>query len=431
MAATDSNRIYFDEFHRYHSDEMSRHEQNQFEKRLMDDHLFADAYEGYLSMMGDRVDGQSVLGSLNQQLESRVTERRQRLIPVWAYATAAAVILSVSWLLYTTKERADITNVATDKIASPEAKPSESAPDNTIAAIKSLPDSLADSVEAGKPESLLSKPGKVNSGTPVTIYNKSERIAANEAVSEITVPDLGLSDVSPSQIQSVTKDENAPRLASRPAASPAFSTPGVSKSGGDAANSKRANYHNVVQGRIVDADGQGLPGVNVLRSGNGGVETDNNGNFRIEIAHPDSLKIAYIGYKTKLVPVDKSNLGDIKLEEDRQALSEVVVIDYGRAKSKRSSGLFKKADVQPRPSVGWESYHLYLTQKGATAGYGVVKVQFKVNDDGALSDFSAKGDTALHEQAFALIKNGSTWIPAEKNNVKVAAFVTVTAVFEK
>ena len=73
-----------------------------------------------------------------------------------------------------------------------------------------------------------------------------------------------------------------------------------------------------------------LPGVNVLEKGttNGSI-TDVDGKFIIDhVEKGKTLLFSYIGFTTREVVVDK-NIINVTLQEDLQALDEVVVIGYG------------------------------------------------------------------------------------------------------
>ena len=431
MAATDSNKIYFDEFHRYHSGEMSHQEQHEFETRLLDEPMFADAYEGYLSMIEDRVDVESAVANLNQQLENRIGVKKTRLIPIWSYATAASVVLAVSALLYTTYEQKQVANLAMDKIVAPGGKAKESLADNTIAATVSP--NQADSLKTNEAKGLLSKPVKINSNVPASIDNKVDRVAANESITEIKGADSGLPHVVPSLSQSAIDEESAPQHLPRPAAAPALASQGLSRAKMGASDGKSANDVSLVQGQVVDANGKGLPGVIIRQSKNQGVTTDSNGHFSLNVSTADSLRITYIGYKNKEIAVERANLGVIKLDEDIQALSEVAVSGYGRQSKKQSAASISSYSVgnsKAAPKIGWEKYDIYLRQKTNGKEKGSVKVTFKVNGDGSLSDFSAKGVEVLREPAVRSIQNGPEWSPAVKNNFKVEDSVTVTVFFE-
>ena len=93
-----------------------------------------------------------------------------------------------------------------------------------------------------------------------------------------------------------------------------------------------------VTGSVEDQNGEPLIGVSVaeLNTANGTI-TDIDGNFSIKCAKGATLKFSYIGYKDVTKVVTESNL-KITLEEDSQALEEVVVVGYGTQKKGSSDG---------------------------------------------------------------------------------------------
>ncbi|MDA8685499.1 SusC/RagA family TonB-linked outer membrane protein [Robiginitalea sp.] len=86
---------------------------------------------------------------------------------------------------------------------------------------------------------------------------------------------------------------------------------------------------NVVSGTVVDSYGVPLPGANVLVQGTTrGTQTDFDGNFSIEADSDAVLSVSYLGYVTQRVSVNGRSSVNITLEEDSQALDEVIVTGY-------------------------------------------------------------------------------------------------------
>ena len=81
-----------------------------------------------------------------------------------------------------------------------------------------------------------------------------------------------------------------------------------------------------VSGVVSDQNGSPLPGATVLVKGtNNGTTTDFDGNYTIQAAGEDILVFSFIGYVAKEVNVGDSANINVTLEEDAQALEEVVV----------------------------------------------------------------------------------------------------------
>lgn len=86
-----------------------------------------------------------------------------------------------------------------------------------------------------------------------------------------------------------------------------------------------------VTGKIVDENGESVPGATVIQKGttNGNI-TDIDGRFSLLVPSDATLVISYIGFKSIEISVGgKSELGVIKLVSDLKELEQVVVIGYG------------------------------------------------------------------------------------------------------
>lgn len=95
-----------------------------------------------------------------------------------------------------------------------------------------------------------------------------------------------------------------------------------------------------VTGKVTsDADGEPLPGVNVLVKGTSvGAITDFNGDYSVEASDADVLIISFIGYATQEVSVGARSAIDVQMNEDTEQLNEVVVTALGIEKEKASLG---------------------------------------------------------------------------------------------
>ena len=95
-----------------------------------------------------------------------------------------------------------------------------------------------------------------------------------------------------------------------------------------------------VTGRVTDADGIALPGVNVLEKGtiNGDI-TDANGTFSISVASANSiLSVSFIGYVTQEATVGAQTNISIVLTQAVSALDEIVVVGYSTQQRKTLTG---------------------------------------------------------------------------------------------
>lgn len=111
-----------------------------------------------------------------------------------------------------------------------------------------------------------------------------------------------------------------------------------------------------VNGQILDENGEPLIGVSVVVKGAStvGTITDFDGRFSLEVPSGQKvLVVSYIGYKTEEVTLGTSNVINIKMQPDTQALDEVVVIGYGTMKKRDLTGAItsvKSEDITLNPS---------------------------------------------------------------------------------
>ena len=93
-----------------------------------------------------------------------------------------------------------------------------------------------------------------------------------------------------------------------------------------------------VSGKVVDGDNLPLPGVGVVIKGTtNGVNSDIDGNFRIEAMPTQTLVFSYIGMSTKEVLARNAST-TIKMADDAIALEGVVVTALGITRDKKSLG---------------------------------------------------------------------------------------------
>ncbi|BDD00580.1 TonB-dependent receptor [Persicobacter psychrovividus] len=87
------------------------------------------------------------------------------------------------------------------------------------------------------------------------------------------------------------------------------------------------------------ADGETLPGVNVLIKGTStGTVTSIDGSFALQAAPEDILDVSFVGFKSQQIKVGAQTNIKVVLKNDVTALKEVVVIGYGTAKKSDLTG---------------------------------------------------------------------------------------------
>lgn len=95
-----------------------------------------------------------------------------------------------------------------------------------------------------------------------------------------------------------------------------------------------------VRGKVIDGTTQEpLIGVSVVEAGTTtGTITDIDGNFTLSASPDGTLRISYVGYTTREIPINRRTTIEVSLAEDNTLLDEVVVVGYGVQKKATLSG---------------------------------------------------------------------------------------------
>lgn len=103
-----------------------------------------------------------------------------------------------------------------------------------------------------------------------------------------------------------------------------------------------------VTGRVMDEQGELLIGVNVIEEGtSNGVVTDINGTYTITLSKDNStLILTYVGFREKRQKVGNQNILDVQLDENVEALDELVIVGYGTQKKVSVTGAVSDVQIE-------------------------------------------------------------------------------------
>ena len=106
-----------------------------------------------------------------------------------------------------------------------------------------------------------------------------------------------------------------------------------------------------ISGNVTDQTGLPLPGVSIIVVGtSNGTQTDFDGNYSISASTGQVLRFSYIGQKTVERTIGASTTINIQMEEDAQALEEVIVTGQGSGIARRKlSTTVDVLDAGPMP----------------------------------------------------------------------------------
>ncbi|MCL6218014.1 SusC/RagA family TonB-linked outer membrane protein [Zunongwangia pacifica] len=114
-----------------------------------------------------------------------------------------------------------------------------------------------------------------------------------------------------------------------------------------------------IKGQVFDEVGIPLPGATVVvKNTSNGTVTDMDGNFSLEVNDPENaiLVVSFVSFKTKEIEVGDQKSFSVTLENDTEALNEVVVVGYGGQKRATLTGSVSEVEggdlvKSPQPNL--------------------------------------------------------------------------------
>lgn len=102
----------------------------------------------------------------------------------------------------------------------------------------------------------------------------------------------------------------------------------------------QAQANRAVSGKVADTRSGGLPGVTVVVPGSTvGTNTGADGSFELQVpAGATTLSFSFVGYATQRVDITGKSTVQVTMQDDAQALNEVVVVGYGAVRKSDLTG---------------------------------------------------------------------------------------------
>ena len=407
-------------------------EAHRLEKESMQDPFLADAMDGYNQVEGNH---EQRIEKLRMQVSAHSAKKKNTRAITWSIAACLAIGFGISsYFLFLKKSMTDEVFIAEESVSIKLAEPA-APPTPAIPATPTVP------ATPQKEIALATTKVKTDS-TPISEItarqaDKKDMIAKIQATSQ---PQQGTPPVATVPVMEEVSEETA-------ALQEVVATMDTFESESDkkmklAKVATILPQNNMIKGRVTDGKGEPLIGASVTYKGtNIGTITNMNGEFSL-VKKDDKKRLTaeYIGYDPVEIRVDTSRTMLIAMNENKQALNEVVVVGYGAKKNKKSTTLGSDAKVKeqtekeitPQPVIGKRSYQKYLkehlvrpTDEKCAQVKGKVVLTFLINKEGR--PFYIKVKESLCEsadkEAIRLIQEGPDWIYGNK-------LVEVTVKFE-
>lgn len=414
-------------------------EAHRLEKESMQDPFLADAMDGYNQVEGNH---EQRIEKLRMQVSAHSAKKKNTYAITWSIAACLIIGFGISsYFLFLKKSMTDEVFIAEESVSTKLAEPA--APlTPAIPATPTVPATPQKEIALATAKVKTDSTPASEDSTPVSEItarqaDKKDMIAKIQATSQ---PQQGTPPVATVPVMEEVSEETA-------ALQEVVATMDTFESESDkkmklAKVATILPQKNMIKGRVTDEKGEPLIGASVTYKGtNIGTITNMNGEFSL-VKKDDKKRLTaeYIGYDPVEIRVDTSRTMLIAMNENKQALNEVVVVGYGAKKNKKSTTLGSDAKVKeqtekeitPQPVIGKRSYQKYLkenivrpTDEKCAQVKGKVVLTFLVNKEGR--PFYIKVKESLCEsadkEAIRLIQEGPDWIYGNK-------LVEVTVKFE-
>ena len=396
-------------------------EAHRLEKESMQDPFLADAMDGYNQVEGNH---EQRIEKLRMQVSAHSAKKKSTYAITWSIAACLIIGFGISsYFLFLKKSMTDEVFIAEEsvsiKLAEPAAPPTPAIPATpTVPATPQKEIALAttkvktDSTPISEITARQADKKDMIAEIQTTSQPQGAPVAAVPMMEEVSEETAALQEVVATIDTFESESDKKMKLAKVATILP---------------------QKNMIKGRVTDEKGEPLIGASVTYKGtNIGTITNMNGEFSL-VKKDDKKRLTaeYIGYDPVEIQVDTSRTMLIAMNENKQALNEVVVVGYGAKKNKKSTTLGSDAKVKeqtekeitPQPVIGKRSYQKYLkehlvrpTDEKCAQVKGKVVLTFLINKEGR--PFYIKVKESLCEsadkEAIRLIQEGPDWIYGNK-----------------
>ena len=403
-------------------------EAHRLERESMQDPFLADAMDGYNQVEGNH---EQRIEKLRMQVSAHSAKKKNTRAITWSIAACLVIGFGISsYFLFLKKSMTDEVFIAKESVSTKLAEPAVP-PTPAIPATPTVP------ATPQKEIALATAKIKTDS-TPVSEItarqaDKKDMVAKIQATSQ---PQQGTPVATVPVMEEISEETAA--LQEVVATMDTFGSESDKKM-------KLAKVaavlpqNNMIKGRVTDEKGEPLIGASVTYKGtNIGTITNMNGEFSL-VKKDDKKRLTaeYIGYDPVEIRVDTSRTMLIAMNENKQALNEVVVVGYETKKNKKSTTAGNvvtvkeqaEKEITPQPVIGKRSYQKYLkenlvrpTDEKCKDIKGEVVLSFFVDEEGKPQNI-----TVIHglcefadKEAIRLVKEGPKWTDG-----KLPARVTV------
>ena len=335
-------------------------EAHRLERESMQDPFLADAMDGYSQVEGNH---EQRIEKLRMQVSAHSAKKKSTYAITWSIAACLIIGFGISsYFLFLKKSMTDEVFIAEEsvsiKLAEPAAPPTPAIPATpTVPATPQKEIALAttkvktDSTPISEITARQADKKDMIAEIQTTSQPQGAPVAAVPMMEEVSEETAALQEVVATIDTFESESDKKMKLAKVATILP---------------------QNNMIKGRVTDGKGEPLIGASVTYKGtNIGTITNMNGEFSL-VKKDDKKRLTaeYIGYNPVEIRIDTSRTMLIAMNENKQALNEVVVVGYGAKKNKKSTTTGNvvtvkeqaKKEITPQPVIGKRSYQKYLKE---------------------------------------------------------------------
>jgi len=189
-----------------------------------------------------------------------------------------------------------------------------------------------------------------------------------------------------------------------------------------------------VNGKVSDAKGEGIPGVNIkVKGGKTGALSDGSGSYTITVPNAQSvLQFSFIGFDPQEFTVGTKSEINVTLKETQNELDQVVVVGYGTSKKKDLTGAISSISKE-NLNLGGVTSNVAQAIQGRASGVQVTQAS---SAPGGTSIIRIRGGNSIkstNEPLYVvdgfITDNGKDIPPSDIEDIQILKDASATAIY--
>ncbi|WP_214229145.1 TonB-dependent receptor [Pedobacter sp. B4-66] len=189
-----------------------------------------------------------------------------------------------------------------------------------------------------------------------------------------------------------------------------------------------------VNGKVSDAKGEGIPGVNIkVKGGKTGALTDGSGSYTITVPNAQSvLQFSFIGFDPQEFTVGTKSEINVTLKETQNELDQVVVVGYGTSKKKDLTGSISSISKE-NLNLGGVTANVAQAIQGRASGVQVTQASSAPGGNTIIRIRGGNSIKSTNEPLYVvdgfITDIGQTISPSDIEDIQILKDASATAIY--